>query len=178
VNLRTGQAVLILSLLEKLKVITAGVDTKANTALTLHKQILSFFIIRKGVMESDDDCLIRFSVKAKNLELAGEEHIFCSPIIIKKAIHEVTDDEVETKCKRFHAMCFVLHADEIHHGELQEELKCGVFKGKDEYPSTVSNAYELFLHTSHQIGVSHRRATRMNNRFRRSNPQKIHLCLE
>jgi len=52
-------------LLEKLKAITAGVDTKSNPALTLHEQILTFFTMHQGSTESDDNYLTKFSEKAK-----------------------------------------------------------------------------------------------------------------
>jgi len=59
----------------------------------------------------------------------------------------------------------------MRYNELQEELKFGVFKARDEYPTTMSKAYELLLHTSRQLSISHRQVTRTNNRFRKCNPQ-------
>ena len=70
-------------LLKKLKVISAGVDLKVNPLLTLQKKTINFFSAKKGFNESDDDYLVRFESKCKKLELAGGEHIFYSPKIVR-----------------------------------------------------------------------------------------------
>ena len=58
-----------------------------------------------------------------------------------------------------------MKANERRFGEFHEELKKGVFGGRDEYPETVSEAYQLLLRTSRQIGYqSNRRVT--SNHFR------------
>jgi len=99
-------------LLNKVKIIMAGVDTKANTALTLHEQILSLFNMQQGPMETEDDYLTRFTAKATNLELSRGKHIFCSPQLLEQEVHVAAPDEVEKEAERFCAMCFMLHADE------------------------------------------------------------------
>jgi len=48
-------------LLERVKEITAGLDMNSNTALCLHEQVLSFFNIRQGMGESDDEYVQRFN---------------------------------------------------------------------------------------------------------------------
>ena len=45
-------------------------------------------------------------------------------------------------------MCFVLRSDESRYGYLLEELRKGVYKGEDEYPTTVPDAYKLLTRTS------------------------------
>jgi len=52
------------------------VDLKINSALTLHKQILLFFTMRQGQIESEDKYLTRFNARVKSLEMLGGEHIF------------------------------------------------------------------------------------------------------
>jgi len=42
-------------LLKKLRQIMAGVYVKANPALTLHEQVVIFFMTRQGQNESDDN---------------------------------------------------------------------------------------------------------------------------
>ena len=51
-------------------------------------------------------------------------------------------------------MCFVLRTDKIRYSNLLEELRKGVYRGRDEYPTTVTNAYELLLRTSHKSGTT------------------------
>jgi len=49
-------------------------------------------------------------------------------------------------------MCYFICSDESRYRELHENLKHNVFCGCNEYLTTVSNAYELLLRTSRQIG--------------------------
>ena len=41
--------------LDNIKVITTGVDTKANPILSLQEQFFTFIMIKQGVMESDNE---------------------------------------------------------------------------------------------------------------------------
>ena len=58
-----------------------------------------------------------------------------------------TTVEIDAEKERFKAMCFILREDEKRYGDLLEELRKGVYRGRDEYPNTVSDAYELLLWT-------------------------------
>ena len=91
---------------KKIKIITAGVDSKANPVLSLHAKILSFFTMRQGITESDEEYLTRFNSRHEILELAGGGHIFCSSKILGKTIHDATDMEMKIEKDRFLAMCF------------------------------------------------------------------------
>ena len=71
-------------LLQRLKILTASVDTKANLALVLHEQLLAFMTIRQGQNESEDEYLQRFNSRVKSLEMSGGSHIFTSPQLLKK----------------------------------------------------------------------------------------------
>jgi len=79
-------------------------------------------------------------------------HVMCSPKILNKAIHEADSDEVEKETERFKAMCFLLRDDESRYRDLLEQSKKGVRKGRDEYPMTIADAYQLLLRTSKLIG--------------------------
>jgi len=114
------------------KKITAGVDTKAKLALTLHEQLISFFTMRQG--NTDKDFLSRFDSRSKKLEMVGGEHLFCSPKLLDKKISEATDNEVEKENERFKSTCFLLRADESRYSELLDDLKKGVYRSWDEYP--------------------------------------------
>jgi len=59
----------------KIKKISAGVDIKENPALSLHEQLIHFY---------DATSLSRFNSRMKSLEMAGGEHLFCSPQLLRK----------------------------------------------------------------------------------------------
>ena len=59
-----------LRILKKIKKTTAGVDMKANPALTIFEQILIFMTTRQGQSESDDDYLNNFNSRLENMILA------------------------------------------------------------------------------------------------------------
>ena len=96
--------------------------------------------------------------------LAGGGHILCSTQILGKDMASCTTVEINAEKERFKAMCFILRADKIRYGDLLEELRKGVYRGRDEYPNTVSDAYELLLWTSQQIGYSQRRTGQPSHR--------------
>ena len=76
--------------------------------------------------------------------------------------------EIDAEKEIFKAICFILRADETRYGDLLEELWKGVYRGRDEYPNTVSDAYELLLWTSQQIGYSQRRTGQPSHRAQTS----------
>ena len=50
--------------------------------------------------------------------------------------------------KTFFVMNFLLPSDEYRYGYLVEYLKKGVFRGRDEYPLTGTEAYNLLMRKS------------------------------
>ena len=105
-------------LMKKLQTVTAGMDLKANLALTLHEQLIIFFMTCQGQTESDNDYLVRFNARFKSLKNAGGAHLFCSPTLLRKKISEADDVEIEAKKERFKAMCFLQFADEHRYTKL------------------------------------------------------------
>ena len=89
--------------------------------------------------------------------LAGGGHILCSPQILGKEMVSCTPMEINTEKERLKAMYFILRAYEIRYGDLLEELRKGLYRDWDEYPTTVPDAYELLLRTSQQIRYNQRR---------------------
>jgi len=94
-------------LLKKLRQITAGVDMKANPALTFHEQVVIFFMTQQGQNDSDFDYLLHFNVKFRTLEMSGGDHLMCSPMQFGKSIQKADNDEIEAKKERFKTMCFI-----------------------------------------------------------------------
>ena len=119
---------------------------------------------RQGQSESDDDYLNKFNSILENMILAGGGHILCSPQIIGKDMVSCTPIEINTEKERFKAMCFILRADKIRYGDLLEELRKGVYIGRDKYTTTVPDAYELLIWTSQQIGYNQIRTGQSGHR--------------
>ena len=105
---------------------------KANPALTIHEQMLIFTTTRQGQLESDDDYLNKFNSRLENMILAGGGHIMCSPQILGKDMASCTTVEIDAEKEIFKAVCFILRADENRYGDLLEELRKGVYRGRDE----------------------------------------------
>ena len=119
---------------------------------------------KQGQLESDDEFLNKFNSRLENMILAGGGHILCSPQILGKDMVYCTPMEINTEKERFKAMCFILRADKIRYDDLLEELKKEVHRDRDEYPTTVPDAYELLLRTSQQIGYNQRRTGQSGHR--------------
>jgi len=66
---------------------------------------------------------VRFNAHLKNMEMAGGEHIMCSPQLLNKPLVEATSEKIEAERRRFKSMCFILCADETRYAKLNDELK-------------------------------------------------------
>jgi len=97
--------------------------------------------------------------------LAGGEH-FYSLQILGMPLGEHTANDIEKEKKKFKAMCFLLKADENRYARLLDDSK-KVYKWRNEYPTTVSDAYELLIRTSRQLSYNPRRSRNHN-----MNPQQ------
>ena len=116
---------------KNIKKTTAGLDMKANPALTLHEQMLIFMTTRQCQSESDDDYLNKFNSILENMILAGGGHILCSTQILGKDMASCTTMEIDAEKEICKAMCFILRADKNCYGDLLEELRNGVYRGRD-----------------------------------------------
>jgi len=95
--------------------------------------------------------------------------MFISDKMLGKPRNAATPDEVAKARESFLAICFLQRADENRYGELQDELKKRIIKGRDEYPQTVADAYDLLLKTSKQIGYKKNRFRTRNGQWNRNN---------
>ena len=73
----------------------------------------------------------KFNSKLENMILAGGGNILCSPQILGIDMVSCTPMEINAEKERFKAMCFILRAGEIRYGDLLEELRKGVYRGRD-----------------------------------------------
>ena len=94
--------------------------------------MLIFMTTRQGKLDSDDDYLNKFNSRLENMILAGGGHILCIPQILGKYMASCTTVEIYSKKEIFKAMYFILRADENRYGNLLEELRKGVYRGRYE----------------------------------------------
>ena len=136
-------------LLEKVKLVSSGVDSKINKHYTLLQALTSFCTIKQGTSESNDSYRKRVDATSLTLSLVGGSHFLCSPELIETADpRNPTETEILGEIEKLKAMVCVLRADESRYTKLQDSLMDGVYKGRDEFPVTVTAAYDLLQHNS------------------------------
>ena len=153
-------------LLEKVKLILAGVDSRANKYCTLIQALTYFCLTKQGANESNDSYRKRIDAATLTLSLAGGEHMLYSPILIEAKIPNApSETELAVEENKLKAVLMILNSDSNRYTTLVESLFEGVYKGRDEFPTTVTAAYELLQHISIDTGYykPRRRRIRFNN---------------
>ena len=140
-------------LFKKVKSIVSGLDTKVNLRVSLHASMLNFLTMRQGESETNDDCLTRFKSSTETLKLAGGEHIFVSKEMLKvDDLSSMTKKERDAEKDRFMAACFILRCDGFgersRYKNILEDLKSSANRGRDEYPTTLTDAFDLLVRES------------------------------
>lgn len=159
-------------LLEKLNLVSAGVDKKANKYSSLVRAITAFVTMRQGPTKSNDSFQKRVEANAISMELAGGSHIMFSPQIATIADKTSGASKEEKEKNRFKAIIMILRADPGRYASLQESLFKGVYKGRDEFPETPTEAYDLLQRISSDISLYTTGTTRFG-RFRFRNRHKV-----
>ena len=67
--------------------------------------------------------------------------------------------------QKLKAMLMILQADQVRYGELQDSLFEGTYKGRDEFPRTVVDAYDLLQRISNNIYQKANQSKQNNRRF-------------
>ena len=151
-------------LLSKVKLISAGVDSKGNKHCNLIQALTDFCNVRQTQSESNDSFRKRVESEALTLMLAGGTNALCSLELMKASNPKApTQDEVLTEIEKVKAIMMILKADPNRYGSLQESLFDDVYKGRDEFPVTVTAAYDLLQHKAMSIAST---ASLRTNRFR------------
>eukprot|EP00555_Chaetoceros_dichaeta_P015393 CAMPEP_0198275326 /NCGR_PEP_ID=MMETSP1447-20131203/64102_1 /TAXON_ID=420782 /ORGANISM="Chaetoceros dichaeta, Strain CCMP1751" /LENGTH=154 /DNA_ID=CAMNT_0043970089 /DNA_START=87 /DNA_END=552 /DNA_ORIENTATION=+ len=103
--------------------------------------------MRQGENETNDNYLTRFKSSAKTLKLAGGDHIFVS-----KEMLGIYDLGTATKKKKMTEKIdsfFILRCDGIserlRYKKLLEDLRSSANRGRDEYPTTLTGAFDLLV---------------------------------
>ena len=156
-------------LLIKCKLITAGLDERANKHSTYVTAVRQAFSVRQRENESNDAYRKRFESQSMILDLVGGKHVMSSPTILglmkygNATAADIIKEEQKTK-----AMMLILGADPSRFQHLQDSLEEGVLLGRDEYPITITQAYELLQSTCPHLNQSSNRFSRFKKggRFR------------
>ena len=163
-------------LLQKCKLISAGVDGKANKHYNFVLALSSLCSLQQGITESNDSFRKRVDASALTLDLAGGSHVLCSPdLIVAVDENQITAKEINVEVEKMKAMIMFLKADPARYGTLHEDLYQSVYRGRDEFPTTVTATYDLLQHTSGKIGTNKLNLQeRMSKfRFRRGNKRNF-----
>ena len=163
----------IIWLLQKCKLITAGLDEKSNVYYTLVTSIKQTFNIFQRENESNDNYRTRFESEAMTLHLVGGKHVMSSPSILKRLYPKnITDENKSQEEHKMKAMVFTMGSDPTRYSLLLQTLEDGVLLGRDEYPTTITAAYDLLQSTCPSLSKSNRfmsRFRRNNNKFKAGN---------
>ena len=157
-------------LLKKCKKISAGIDERGNKHYNLIKALVQFVNTRQHPLESNDSFRTRLDAAILTLELTGGKRMFCSEKLINAANpSEPTDAEIKAEEQLFKAMFMIMKSDPNRFLQTQESLRSGVILGRDEYPKTVTAAFELLQKTCPEVPASNPnkgwRFRRARNRF-------------
>ncbi len=84
----------------------------------------------------------------ETLITAGGRHILCSPDLMDKEGEDVTEEEIEIEENKFKAICYIKHRDSNRYKSFLNDLKHVAYVGRDEYPDTPAEAFDLMVRRS------------------------------
>ena len=139
-------------LLERAKLISSGVDEKANKYCTLLKALTTMCTVRQGPNESNDSFRKRIDSVVLTISLiGGTDYLYSREISAAMDPDEPGAEEIEAEEQKMKAMLMILRADQGRFGELQDSLFEGMYKGRDEFPRTLMDAYDLLQRVSNDL---------------------------
>ena len=135
-------------LFEKVKTIVSGLDTKVNLRVSLHDVMLNFMLLKQFPNETNEAHHTKFKSMIETLKIAGGEHLLVSPSMLGAELSTATDLQIRQEKEKYMAICFILRSDELRHKRLLEDLKRSANLGRDEYPETLTDAFDLLVRES------------------------------
>ena len=139
-------------LLKEIKKVVSGVDAKSNPHETLLEALLTLFNMRQQPNETNDHYLTRFKANVHTVEMAKGGHVFCSHELLSCVDDDApTDVEISREEKKMKAIILLKRPDESRYKSLLEDLKKGAHRGRDEYPTTVTDAFDLMNRDSDEL---------------------------
>ena len=129
-----------------MKAIVSGLDTKVNFRVSLHAAITNVINMKQWENETNDDYLTRFKSMIETLNLIGGEYILVNKEMIDKDdLSLATRGEWNEEKQKFMATYFNLRSNGARYKELIDDLKSSANRGRDEYPTTLTNAFDLLV---------------------------------
>ena len=138
-------------------------DTKTNKRVSLHGTLLSFLTMRQYQTETNDAYLTRFKSNVETLKLAGGEHVLVSNDLINKSVTNITDTDIQKEKEHVLAVAFILRSDEHRYKKLLDDLKSSANRGRDEYPTSLTAAFDLLVRESGEYDSVRPRFNRYHN---------------
>ena len=71
-----------------------------------------------------------------------------SPVILGKTITNASESEINAEKETLMSVCFILRSDEFRYKSLLDDLKISANLGRDEYPTTLTDAFDLSVRES------------------------------
>ena len=88
-------------IIEKVKTIILGLDTKINKIVTMHSAIMSFMLMKQYENKTNAAYLTRSKSMVQTLSIAGGDHMLVSKIMLGKESEDATEDETNDKREIF-----------------------------------------------------------------------------
>ena len=93
-------------LLQKIKIISAGVDTTANVVITYHQQFMSLLYFKQESTDSIEEYLKRFNDLVATTKLAGGENMWYCEKLFNKKIQDANEDQIKESEEKVQAIFF------------------------------------------------------------------------
>ena len=133
-------------LLKKVKVISAGIDSRVNRIYTYHDKLTDMILLKQEALESIDDYRARFVAIVKTLEMTGGIDVFYPyKEECKGSDGKINATLVADMREKVMGMFFIQHADKIRFGFLIGKLKEQEALKSDAYPVSLLEAYNMLI---------------------------------
>ena len=107
--------------------------------------------------------MARFRANTKSLHMAGGNNVIVNELVMEMSwedLYKIGGNDrvlaIKNANEKFEAMCFLMGAKDTDFGQLKKELERNMYVGRDEYPTTMQDAYELLMNT---MSVNNRRVS-------------------
>ena len=87
-----------------------------------------------------------------------------------KELTSASGKEIKDKAERFKAICFIIKSDESRFKKLYDNLNISAYRGRDEYPTTLTASYDLLVRESEVYDTNNNNG---GQRFQRGGGKKL-----
>ena len=114
----------------------------------MYDSLVILYKMKQGQSELNNHYLERFKSNVTSVELTHGNQIFYSPGLTGISLANATSEEITAEEERSKAIILLKNSDENRYQSLSNKLKENTFLDRDEYPTTISDMYELMVKTS------------------------------